>query len=268
MSYHVTIENPDTPNFRFIIGLPPPKVKEILENDSSAINLARAIVAKYEVINKETYRHIGGHKMFLDFESPDPSMRGIYHDYALHGEYEPHTTKLIESNVKEGDVCLDVGASVGYFTLLLARKAKKVYAIEATKNQIPTLKKNIEVNGYTNVEIINKGAWDKEEIISVNGNAVGRDNIEAIALDSVIKEPIDFIKMDIDGSEPKALKGMEELIKNSPNLKMVIEYYPKYIERLGLNPKDMTDFLDKYFIYSRIEGEYSDECYNLYCERK
>lgn len=51
------------------------------------------------------------------------------------------------------------------------------------------------------------------------------------------------------------------------SLKMVIEYYPKYIERLGLNPQEVIDFLDTYFTYEKIEGDYGGEYWNYFCVR-
>ena len=65
--------------------------------------------------------------------------------------------------------------------------------------------------------------------------------------------------MDIDGSEPRALKGLIKTFERNPQLKMVIEYYPKCIEELGNNPDDMLAILDKYFTYQRIPGDYNDE---------
>ena len=74
--------------------------------------------------------------------------------------------------------------------------------------------------------------------------------------------------MDIDGSEPWALKGMEETIRNSPNLIMVCEYYPKYIEMAGGSVKEYDEFLDRYFTREVISGDYGDGYWNLLCRRK
>lgn len=273
--FQLKIGNLDLPELGLTIGVPAPKVKEVMENGDAAISLARALLAPFEHMSgTKYYRMSEGSRFVFDADEKDLSLHEIVGDFLMHGEYEPHTTALVKEIVKPGMICLDVGASIGYFTILLAKLAGvsgKVYSIEATKNQFPRLLENINANGLTNVEAHNIAAWGKEDTIHINSNAGQIDNVPAKALDSIfiVNEPVDFIKMDIDGSEPEALKGLEETIKRSPHLKMVIEYYPKYIERLGLNPKDVTDFLDKYFTYEKIEGDLGSKDYwNYICVRK
>lgn len=270
MNFQFHIKNLDIPELNIAVGCPPKKAEEIMTSDDAAINLARCLVAEYKRtdVKGEFYRKMNDSWFFINFNEKDKAMEQLLQDHMLHGNYEPHTTKLLKEIIKPTDICLDVGASIGYFTLLLSKLGSKVYSVEATTNQFPYLQRNLTENQCTNVYAYNLGAWDKEEMIHINSNAGQVDDIKAVALDSIIKEPLDFIKMDIDGSEPKALLGLEKTIQNSPNLKMIIEYYPKYIERLELNPQDVLDFLDKYFTYSRIEGDYTEEYWNYYCIRK
>src|SRR3990167_2927194 len=161
--------------------------------------------------------------------------------------YEPETTKVIKENVKEGDVCVDVGASIGYMTMQLARqsgKTGKVLAFEPTDNQFEYLNANIQLNaGYKN-------------------------KIKGVVLDDVLPEKVDFIKMDIDGSEPRALKGLVKTFERNPQLKLIVEFYPKCQEELGNDPKEMMAILDKYFTYEKIEGDYTDTYWNYICKRK
>lgn len=274
MSYRITIKDDNLPDYEPVIGIPDRVAEEVRNDDDKAISFARAIVAKYEKTEGGLYRTLGHHKFFNDsMTTTDQSMKEILADQSLHGTYEPHTTKLIESLVKEGMVCLDVGASIGYFTLLLARQVGStgvVYAVEPTKNQFPYLVRNIEANGYTNVQAWNIAASDSFEKAKLNTNAAQVDLVDAVPLDSCFKEEqkLDFIKIDVDGSEPRVLRGLEETIQRSPKLKMVIEFYPKYIERLGLNPQDVLDFLNQYFTYEKIEGDYGQEYWNYFCVRK
>lgn len=269
------VYNDEVPNLELAIGFPNKKVQEIRHDDAKALDIARVIFAEYQSIDApkgKFWRILHGHKFYADFFERDPGVIGVVQDYRLIDVYEPETTAFVEATVKEGDVCLDAGASVGYFTLLMARKAGKtglVYSFEPTKNLFAYLKRNIDGNGYTNIcqphaQALHSG----NGIISVSGNATGRDNVESITLDSLEIPRLDFIKMDIDGSEPEALKGMVKTIERSLNLKMVIEYYPKYIESLGNKPKDMMDFLDRYFTYERIKGDYGQGYWNYFCRRK
>lgn len=254
--------------FRLMMTYPDDKIEAAMKDDKVAADLARVILSKYEYLKDKKYLLHREHKLYLDLEETDKAMKEIMDDYMLNGEYEKNTTNLIKSIVKENDICLDAGASIGYFTMIMARKAAKVYAFEPTKNQVEYLSRNLEINGYKNVEVYCNALWSSEKIINVNGNATCRENVEAITLDSLKIPKLDFIKMDIDGSEPEALKGMIETIERSPDLKMVIEYYPAYMEKLGNKKEDLDMILNKYFIYKKIEGDYNNEYWNYYCERK
>lgn len=212
-----------------------------------------------------------GHKFLVDFAEKDQAMSEINQDLVIRKEYEPETTKLIKSVVKLGDTVVDVGASIGHFTLLLAKAVGpegKVFAIEPTKNQFPYLLENVKNNGYTNVEALNIGASDVNETLDLQVNAGSRFPLECKMLDDILPERVDFIKIDIDGSEPRALKGLMKTFERNPQLKMVVEYYPKYIERLGNSPQDMLDILDKYFTYEKIANDYGDGYWNYICTRK
>lgn len=255
----------------FVMGFPPKKVEEILTNDNTAINFMRAIVTPisiHPVYPGKWVRDFQGHKYFLDFKNDNGAMDQILQDFLAHGEYEPYTTKLVNQWVKPEDVCVDVGASIGYFTLLFAKLGKEVYSVEPTRNQFEFLKENVKLNKYEDkVKLFNLAASDRKEDLKINANAT-QDHMDAIALDSVLPKKVDFIKIDVDGSEPKVLRGLEKTIKNNKNLKMVIEYYPEYIEKLGNKPQDMLDFLDKYFTYERIGQEFDETHFNYFCVRK
>lgn len=245
------------------------------EDPDRCIGLAKAILATYEKTGerKEEYLRIfNGHKFYLNLYEKDKALDEIYKDFMLHGTYEPHTTKLIESIVKEGDIAVDVGASIGYFTLLLARlvgENGKVYSIEPTENQFQILEKNIEINGYKErIQTWNFAAGDKRDYVNIQANASHKNPVMAIVLDDILPEKVDFIKIDVDGSEPYVLRGLIKTIEKNPQLKMVIEYYPEYIEKLGGNPQDVMDILNTYFILEEIKGDYGGKYWNYYCKRK
>lgn len=277
--YAIQVKNSDLPRFQPFIHLPEDKAEGIRTDDDAAINFARAVVAKYEADPNDPQRFfklLKGNKFLIDLKNTDPAMKDITMDLLLHGEYEPHTTKLVESLVKPGDVCVDVGASIGYFTLLFAKLSGptgQVFAFEPTQNQYPYLVENIKQSGYaSHVQAFNLGAWSAGAEIKGKVNVGQTEKINVVALDSLLTNPIqrkvDFIKIDVDGAEPEVLRGLERTIQANPQLKMVIEYYPKYIKNLGLDPQAMLDFLDQYFTFEKIEGDYNEDYYNFFCTRK
>lgn len=231
-----------------------------------------------QMIRKKWYLKMDGHKLVMNYH--DKSMKEIFNDYIAVkrgvGVWEPQTTKIVKAKVKSGDVCIDVGASVGYFTLLFSRLVGpkgRVFAFEPTPNQIPYLLENIRKNGYKDrVTVHAVGAWDKTGTVQLPVNASVQYPVKCVALDDVMDEEnveaVNFIKIDVDGPDTKVLKGLVKTFERSPNLKMVVEYYPQYIKDAGDDPKEFVSILKKYFTCSKIPGDYEDGCWNLYCEKK
>lgn len=217
------------------------------------------------------YYWMDGHKLWV---KQSPKMGEIVQDYQLLDIWEPETTSLVKKYVKEGQTCIDLGASVGYFTLLFARQvgpSGRVITVEPTDFQQPYLLKNIKNNGYQDrVEVYNVGAWDKTEKVKMPLNAAPYVQTDApcVAVDDLVNgRKVDFIKVDCDGPEPKVLRGLEKTFQQNPQLKMVIEYYPKYIKDAGLSTDEFKEVINKYFKFEIIPGDYTEGCWNLFCTR-
>jgi len=162
---------------------------------------------------KSNFAEVQGHKMFLD--SKDSLCLSI------NGVYEPFETELVKKEIKKGDVVLDLGANIGYYTLIFGKlvgKRGKVFAFEPDPTNFSLLKKNVEMNGYKNVELVQKAVSNKTGKIKlylcednkgdhrIYNSHDGRQSIEieAIRLDDYFKNyngAVDFIKMDIQGAE-------------------------------------------------------------------
>jgi len=141
-------------------------------------------------------------------------------------EYEP----------KENDIIIDLGAFSGMFSIYCAVKMNntgKILAFEPSKENLKLLRKAIELNNLTNIEIIEKGIWDKKDNLNFFEHGLGSCivsgegdfSIEVIDLDTQLKEmeieheDVSFIKSDVEGVEIEALKGMTSVLKNgSPQL--------------------------------------------------
>lgn len=233
--------------------------------------------------------NMDGHKFFMN--EGDASMRAILKDYEIIANrkihenryleqwektWEPETTKIVKDLVKPGMTCLDIGASVGYFTLLFSRQVGptgKVFSFEPTTNQISYIKKNIKKNGYEKIaKVFHMGAFDVHDEIGMPVHAPIKYKVKVGPVDDVLEaegvSQVDFIKIDVDGVEPRVLKGLIRIIERSPNLKMMIEYYPKYIEQAGCSTQEFMDIINKYFTYVIIPGDYTDGCWNYLCTKK
>lgn len=179
-------------------------------------------------------------------------------------KYEPYETQLILRQTKIGNVVIDVGANIGYYTILLADKVGKtgrVYAFEPDKINFEILKKNIEANNLKNVEIINAAVGSKTGKIKLHkskenlgdhklyGDDKEIEEVKIIKLDEFIKEKVDVIKVDTQGWEPEVIKGAKKIIaKNRPI--MFLEYSPASYKIAKLDGQKMMKFLRK--IYKKI----------------
>jgi FkbM family methyltransferase len=150
------------------------------------------------------------------------------------GIYEPQVAKEIKECLKHGDTFLDIGANLGYFTLMashLVGREGRVIAFEPVTEIYKYVLKNIEINSLSNVTLYKYGLWCEtvEKTFGVPENAFGgahiipekdydrvnayQEIIQCQRLDDIFSGPVKLIKMDIEGSEPYALQGMTRTIE-------------------------------------------------------
>lgn len=177
-------------------------------------------------------------------------------ELAKNGIYDPQETELIKKLVTSEHVVLDIGANIGYFTLLMAKQTKAVFAFEPDPDNFMILEKNIKLNKAKNVELFNMAVGEFNGFVDLHrcdfNNGMHRVYESKWCKDQTIEVPIvkidslidhaDFVKMDIEGSEFGALKGMERIIKESrPTL--LLEFHPPGIKEYGANPREMYNFI-------------------------
>jgi len=227
--------------------------------------------------------------MYLDqIDSFNLSVRGVW---------EPFGTEVFKKQIKEGDIVLDIGAGIGYFTLIAARSVGntgKVYAFEPEPTNYSIVEKNIQLNRYHNVILIqmavsNKNGkckfyLDKKDLgkHSLFGNGKDFIEIRTTRLDDYFKdEKIDFIKMDIQGAEWLALKGMVSILKRNKNIKIYTELDPaslrksdtepqKYMKMLmdfGFNLYEINERTQKLELLEKIPDKIYGAGINLLCLR-
>ena len=180
------------------------------------------------------------------------------------GRYEPATTLLFQETLQSGMVVIDIGAHVGYYTLLAAKlvgPTGKVYAFEPAPENYATLLKNIKLNNYGNIAAARMALSDRrgDSVIYLSGLDTGRHSlyqhglpeqgntlVETTTLDHFMESQdwpqIDLIKIDVEGAEVAVLDGMCQFLLRSPQLKLVIELNPALLQSAGVTP---NGFLDK-----------------------
>lgn len=149
----------------------------------------------------------------------------------LRGTYEIDVLRAVNTLVKPGMVCYDLGASIGYLSLLMARTAKQVFAFEPAPHAAAELRKHVATNGFTNVTVVESPVTDqvREVVFAVTDVAYG--SAISAAEDSRWKtiqlmtttldlfgetHPApDFIKIDVEGEEGRVLEGARCLLERS-----------------------------------------------------
>ncbi len=172
------------------------------------------------------------------------------------GSYEYEQRRLFEQLITEGSVVFDIGAHVGFYTLLAATLVGPrghVYAFEPAPANIHYLKTHLRINRVTNVSVIEKAVSDRNGVVSfvegpssAMGHFAAQGGTEAptVSLDDLflrgeIPAP-DFIKMDIESAEWLALKGAENLLRDRrPTIFLSTDVYDlhrrccEFLESLG-----------------------------------
>ncbi|MGQ9463520.1 MAG: FkbM family methyltransferase [Candidatus Fervidibacter sp.] len=175
---------------------------------------------------------------------------GIGRELAFYRVHEPLVTKLLPGFVQQGDTVLDIGANIGYYTLLLAHlvgEDGKVIAVEPHPNNFRLLRLNLRLNRVTNVHLVEAAISDTCEQVTLfesegsNWHSLHPTDrtsghgltVKALTLDVLAQQvprPIRLIRMDIEGWETRALKsGAKTLQQDRPAL--IVEFHLCYLPK-------------------------------------
>lgn len=216
--------------------------------------------------------------------------RAIY----CQGEWEPLETALFAKVLRPGDRVADVGANIGWFSLLAARlvgPAGQVHSFEANRETFDLLLANLALNASTSVaahclavgEAAGLARIAPREAGNAGADGVeladgGADAVPLVRLDEVLAEgPLRLIKLDIEGWEAKALRGAEGLLRRAEAPDLVFEFTPEFLSAAGDDPRELVTWLgglgyqiqvvDKAGMHAPDEALYTRRQSYLYCTR-
>ena len=219
-------------------------------------------------LNNYVYLHYT--KNFIEFEG-----RKMHLDEndSLHlsiRDYAPFQKQFVKKIIKKNDVVIDVGAHIGYYTLLfsdLVGENGKVFSFEPVLESFKLLEKNIEENNFTNVTSIQKAVSNETKLtklfLTPNATTHRISNTEknpdyvdvySITLDEYFKEfngKINFLKCVSQGADFAVRQGMQELIKKMDDIKLMIAFAPSRLIEFGSKPSEFLKTLvsANFFIY-------------------
>jgi len=211
-----------------------------------------------------------GFDMLLDLHDP-----AVSRPLLLAGDYEPHVTRALLGLLREDTHFLDVGANLGYFSLLAAARCPRgrVFAVEPDPQNFRAFSASIALNDFRGrISAVQTAASDEDGLATLSdlGNAANRGarftaktraalearvhgpapsftEVRMARLDRLFaSERIDVVKMDVEGHEPPALRGAEGLLRaHKPAI--LLEFSPGNIINIaGEAPEHPLQFLREF----------------------
>ena len=215
---------------------------------------------------------IRGKKLYVDIMDSVVSERLL-----AEGVWEPYVTQVFEKYAGGKNLVLDIGAHIGYYSLvgsLRVGKQGRVIAFEPSEYNAGLLRKTLGENGITNVKVEQKavGARTGEGKIFLDVENRGDNRtydcgelrqtrrVKIVALDdyfSRYKGVIDLVKIDIQGYELQALRGMMGLLSKKRISVIISELWPEGLAMAGGDWREYVLLLRKYgFKLRQIDEEH------------
>jgi len=180
----------------------------------------------------------------------------------LNGIWEPEVTKYICPRIAQGMTVIDVGADIGYYTLLFAKRVGtegRVIAFEPIPSAIEKLEQNIRLNGYTNVTVchyalfsssghaILESPFQLSRINPAKTTSEKKDiQVQTRVFDECVSnlkvQRIDLVKIDVEGAELDVLHGMRHSLERY-HPALLIEVHPNTIGYFNHGSEDLVKFL-------------------------
>jgi len=180
--------------------------------------------------------------------------------------WEPNETWLIRKILRPGDTFVDIGANIGYFSLIAGKivGAKgQVHAFEPVPSTVEKLRHNVAINKFTNIMIHDYALSDKEGSVRINQllehnpgmNSMRADvsgtgrfwDIPSKPLDRVLagSDPIKLVKIDVEGAEMLVLNGFRKHLTAIDAPAILCEVTGSYLRSLGSSPEELFNFMNE-----------------------
>jgi len=253
--------------FKLMLGREPENVSTIENHRVETLDELAKILSNSKEFSEKTLHRINSDDEWVISEginilTKEESLRfwvNLSDQYVGRGirkrSYEEYETNFIGKHLKPGDIFFDIGANLGWFSMhaaSLVGSLGKVFSIEASPETFSILQRNIHENNFNDrVEAICAALWDatadklafaREEMPSNPGSAYVKGDVKlasdedltvpAVQLSSLELPAPNFIKIDIEGAEYRALKSYAPVLaKHQPII--LSELYPRQLEAVS-----------------------------------
>lgn len=239
---------------------------------------------------------VSGKTFRMEFDVSKPVHRTIYHDITLCSvPYESDVVGILTEMLQPGDTFVDVGAHIGWFTLLGAKIVGpfgRVLSVEPNIANYRRLKKHLNINGLNGSVRTHRAALyskAKKAKLYLNADNDGGHalwptwnvpfnvksakkrkvvEVKAVTLDDLCKSEniskIKLVKIDTEGCEGEILKGASGLLSNKQIQHIVMEVNIFGLSQMNTSKEEIIEFMDDYgYDYTRISYYEDEYIYNV-----
>jgi FkbM family methyltransferase len=206
------------------------RMRKIFHNPYHSVNIGPAKKVYYKHL---TTGRVRIHRMFgKDFSYINPNE-------LLHGLKEIFIDEIYKQSLPPRPYIIDCGANIGLSVIYMKRlyPDAEIIAFEPDEVNFKLLEKNVIAFGLNQVSLRNEAVWEEDAMLRFtgkgstesklsSGNTNGAVLIKAIRLKNVIRQKIDFLKIDIEGAEYKVLFDLQEKLYLVDNL--FLEYHGNF----------------------------------------
>jgi FkbM family methyltransferase len=169
---------------------------------------------------------------------------------------------LLKGLLKRGSYFADIGANIGWFTIIGSRivgENGRVFAFEPEPSNIRLLRTSVRENRCRNVSVFAMAAGSQngsatlfkskdnqgDHRLELSSSRPDKVRVRVRKVDSLLRgldRPLDVVKIDTQGSEGHVLNGMRSILQRSPSVRLIMEYWPFGLKNCGSSTEDLKDF--------------------------
>lgn len=248
------------PRYRALIQAMPQRVRRILRKSGPIAAMhsrLKTVLYPSDVVTIS----VRGHRLIVD-----PRDAGMGPSLIFDRGYEQFETALFESCIEPGMTVLDLGANIGYYTLVAARQCQSagtVVSFEPDPLNREILERNVALNRYSNVRVVSAAVSSESGHATIYRDSTysscssleprnvlisaGAVSVETVSLDRFWRDElnrgrIDVMKVDIQGAEGLLVAGGRETLRANRPI-MFMELWPHGLRSMGTDPLNLLDEL-------------------------
>lgn len=214
-------------------------------------------------VNRQHISIFGNGRMSLDLQ--DGMQRSLYYS----GSWEQNFTACLSRYLSEGSVFVDIGANIGYYTILAALRVGQtghVYSFEPNPKAFSYLQENVALNRLNNVSLQNVALGDSNttghlklclgqlglsRLITDNADDDDLVSVPIITLDAWLQgydeqaPKVDVMKIDAEGAEMLILQGGHQLLSAASPPYLLVEVEDRWLQRMGSSGQQVLQYLSE-----------------------